>query len=120
MTMTIGQSPPKKIALLVHGRGRVAIVNQGVGVGAGSEGRTSRRESINFGTFSADNYYCHPPSYCRSTLFRPFRAAELVFKANVVLYEFSGSGSATIHYCHPSLYLRYGNVRKSNRKSDGD
>ena len=69
-------------ALLVYGRVGIAIINQGVGVGPGSAARntsrTSRRESVQIGTFSAGQHcYCHP-LYCQWTLFKPFRAPNLL------------------------------------------
>ena len=78
-TMTMKHTPPRTcFAFLVYGKGGgVAIINPGVGVASGSaagnSGRTSSRESIKLGTFSAGQYY-----YCQSTDTEPRRKSTQV------------------------------------------
>ena len=56
--MTIITPPPNLLRGLGLRKGRVAIINQGVGVGPGSAAcRTSRRKSIKIGAFPAGQYY---------------------------------------------------------------
>ena len=77
-------------------------MDQGVGVGPGSAARntnrTSRRESIEIGTFFGQTILLLPAPYsCRPGL--DLFGLRTCSKAILIVRDFSGS--ATIYYCHP-------------------